>query len=193
MGCDVSKKRRGGPVPKLTDDARKSIVASVLAGVPRRFAAARVGVRERCLYNWLAKGRRLADRKTLSDQERLYVQLVQGVEKAEADAVARNVGLVQRAAAERDEVTVKETVDDTGKVVERITTTRRVFDWRAAVWWLECRYPDLFTGGRREIRELRDQLAALLKAVPSGSTNPAAPQPRPPVPTVGGDARPDAV
>jgi hypothetical protein len=108
-------KRRGGPVPKLTPEAQKAIVEGVAAGVPRAFAAMRAGVTERCLYQWLAKGRKGGKRNAV------YVQLFQAVQKAEADAVARNVALVQKAAAK---------------------------SWQAAAWWLERRYHAEF--GRKD-------------------------------------------
>lgn len=108
-------KRRGGPVPKLTPERAKAIVDAVAAGVPRAFAAMRAGVTERCLYKWLAKGRQGGKRNAV------YVQLVQAVQKAEADAVARNVALVQSAAKK---------------------------SWQAAAWWLERRYHAEF--GRKD-------------------------------------------
>lgn len=84
--------RRGGPVPKLTPEAHKAVVEAVAAGVPRKFAAMRAGVTERCLYQWLAKGRKGGKKNEL------YVQLLQAVQKAEAAAVARNVAVIQTAA-----------------------------------------------------------------------------------------------
>src|SRR5687767_6300294 len=96
-------KRRGGPVPKLTPERQKAIVDSVAAGVPRALAATRAGITERCLYQWLAKGRNGGRRNEP------YVQLFQALQKAEADAVARNVALVQKAATK---------------------------SWQAGAWWL---------------------------------------------------------
>jgi transposase len=98
---------RRGQIPKLTPERHRVIVDSIAAGVPRKFAAQRAGVTERCLYKWLARGRQGGKRNAA------YVQLVQALQKAEADAVARNVAVVQKAA----------------------NTT-----WQAAAWWLERRY-----------------------------------------------------
>jgi hypothetical protein len=117
-------------VPKLTPERQKVIVDSIAAGVPRAIAAMRAGVTERCLYQWLAKGRKGAK----GNEE--YVQLFQAVQKAEADAVARNVALVQKAGAKT---------------------------WQAAAWWLERRYPEEFGANRRELAELRRRLDELEK------------------------------
>jgi hypothetical protein len=108
-------KRRGGPIPKLTPERHKLVVESLAAGVPRVFAAMRAGITERCLYQWLAKGRKGGKRNEL------YVQLFQAIQKAEADAVARNVAIVQKAASK---------------------------SWQAAAWWLERRYHAEF--GRKD-------------------------------------------
>ena len=124
-------KRRGGPWPKLTPETQKVIVDSIAAGVPRATAAQRAGISDRCLYKWHAKGR-----KGGKGNEEL-VQLFQAIKKAEADAVARNVALVQKAAAK---------------------------SWQAAAWWLERRYPEEFGANRRELAELRRRLDELEKS-----------------------------
>ena len=69
-----------------------------------------------------AKGRKGGKRNEL------YVQLFQAVQKAESDAVARNVAVIQTAAKK---------------------------SWQAAAWWLERRYPEEFATNRRELAELR--------------------------------------
>ncbi|MCI0703576.1 MAG: hypothetical protein L0241_21050 [Planctomycetia bacterium] len=136
-------KRRGGPVPKLTPEKQKVIVDSIAAGLPRSIAAMRAGITERCLYQWLAKGRKGGKR----NEE--FVQLFQALQKAEGDAVARNVALIQKAAA----------------------TT-----WQAAAWWLERRYPEEFGANRHELVMLRRELTELrvLFAEMTRGANPSA-------------------
>ncbi len=139
MAGKKTKKAKTGRLPKLTPEVAKIIVDSVTAGVPRKQAAERAGVTERTLMRWLAAGRKARSGPLLS--------LLSALKKAEADAIARNTAMIQRAAAERDEVTVKETVttDANGQTTtKRETTTKKVFDWCAAAWWLERRYPDQF-------------------------------------------------
>ena len=123
-------KRRGGPVPKLTPETQKVLVEAIAAGVPRAVAAMRAGISERCLYQWLAKGRKGGKRNEG------FVQLFQTLQKAEADAVVRNVALVQKAAAKA---------------------------WQASAWWLERRYPEEFGTNRHELAELRKQILELRK------------------------------
>src|SRR5262245_10349520 len=96
---------RRGRRTKLTEATRRVIVESVAAGVPLKYAAQRAGVGERTLAGWLAAGRKA--------KRGPFLQLLQAVKKAEAEAVARNVAIVQKAAAKT---------------------------WQAAAWWLERRH-----------------------------------------------------
>lgn len=91
---------------KYTPERVKSILSDLAAGIPKQHAAIRAGVSDQTLLNW----------------EHKYPEFAAGIRKAEADAVARNVALIQRAAQ-----------DGT---------------WQAAAWWLERRHPEEF--GRRD-------------------------------------------
>ncbi|MBN9524101.1 hypothetical protein J0H58_37255 [bacterium] len=180
--------RKPGPgrTPKLDPAASKAICDAVAAGVPRKYAALRAGVAERTVRDWLARGRR--------EKSGPYSAFLAALKKAEADRVAASVGRIGRAAAG-------------GQVVERTTTTTTKADgtstskttekllapqWTADAWFLERTHPEQFAANRRELQELRAQLAALLKAVADGKLRPADPA-RPPAPRVGGDADPAAV
>jgi hypothetical protein len=92
---------------------QKVILDSIAAGVPRKFAAMRAGIDESTFHFWVRKGKRA--------KRGPHFQFFQSVKKAEADAIARNVAIVQKAAAKT---------------------------WQAAAWWLERRHPDEFA--RRE-------------------------------------------
>ena len=98
---------------KLDDVRQRLIVTSIAAGVPRKYAAQRAGVCERSLRAWLARGRR--------EPDGIYAAFLAAIEKAEADALARNVAIIQKAANST---------------------------WQAAAWWLERRYPAEF--GRKD-------------------------------------------
>lgn len=104
-----------GPEPgnpyKLTEAVRKAIVDSISNGVPRCYAVKRAGVNHTTFCRWLRNGKKSADPHSLERQ--LYLD----VEKAHAEAVARNVELVQTAAIDT---------------------------WQAAAWWLERRCPAEF-------------------------------------------------
>ena len=95
--------------PKGPSKYRPEVVEKILdrvrAGVPRKYAWAAAGISHETFYNWIEK----------------YVDFVEALTKAEADAVARNAALVERHALK---------------------------DWKAASWWLERRAPEEF--GRQE-------------------------------------------
>lgn len=109
----MAGKRRtpDGRTPKLTPDVQKAVTDAVAAGVPLKYAAQRAGIDASTIRLWRKKaGKAGANRK-------LYVAFVAALKRAEADALARNVAIVQQAAAKH---------------------------WTAAAWWLERRYPDEF-------------------------------------------------
>jgi transposase len=103
----AGRPNRSGRHPKLDPAVQRVIVESVAAGVPRKYAAQRAGIDESTLRLWCSKGRKGGKGQAI------YVALLAALKKAEADAVARNVAIVQKAA----------------------NTT-----WQAAAWWLERRY-----------------------------------------------------
>lgn len=150
--------QRMGRTPKLTPAVRQALVDAIARGQSRAVATELAGIGERTLFRWLARGR--------SENKGEYWQFWQEIKKAEAQAVAEAVSVIRRA-AERDEVTVKRTVGPDGSVTT-VTTTRTVLDWTAAAWWLERRYPREWANNRREVKELRQQLAALVQAIERG-------------------------
>jgi hypothetical protein len=113
---------------KLTDTVRKAILTALAAGVDRKHACLSAGVTDRSLQRWLKRAREQGDEP--------YASFLSEVTKAEADAVVRNVAIIQKAGQ----------------------TT-----WQAAAWWLERRHPDLYGSDRRRIRELEQLIASILK------------------------------
>lgn len=102
------------------------IVNAIGLGVPRKFAAQAAGISERTLHQCLAKGRELLDEDGeivealepgLTDDQRLYARLAQGVEKADGQAVAYAIGVVRKHMPD---------------------------NWQAAMTWLERRHPGHF-------------------------------------------------
>lgn len=85
---------------KRTPETVKAITDLLRAGVPRTHACAASGVSHDSFMRWLD-----------------FADFAEAVKKAESDAVARNVAVIQQAAR----------------------TT-----WQAAAWWLERRYPEDF-------------------------------------------------
>lgn len=98
-------RKPGGARCKLTPEVVNTVCDRVAEGVPKKYAAQAAGIGESTLYEYLARDGEFAER----------------MKKAEADAVMRNVRVVQTAA---------------------ITT------WTAAAWWLERRYAKDF--GRKD-------------------------------------------
>jgi transposase len=116
---------------KLTEATKAAICRDLAAGLPRTCAAKRAGIARRTLNNWLRRGQSGVPR----DAE--YVDFARAVAKAEQDAVARCVALIQTAAKD---------------------------DWRAAAWYLEHKFPEDWWINRKELTDLRRQLAVLIAA-----------------------------
>jgi hypothetical protein len=86
----------------LTDDVQDRIIAAVRAGSYLDDAAAYAGIARQTLWRWLSDGRTAQDKhdnnEKLTDREQLLLEFCNAVEKARADAVIRNVGIIQQAA-----------------------------------------------------------------------------------------------
>lgn len=111
MATALRTKGRGRPA-KLTDEITRTITQAIAAGNYQRTAMKLAGIGESTFYQWLELGRQ--GRKP-------YKEFAESVEKAQAQAEARNVAIIEQAASE---------------------------SWQAAAWWLERRFPDDW--GRKE-------------------------------------------
>lgn len=93
-------------------------------------AAAMAGISKTTLYNWLSMGKDAVDKHghgdTLTDKETQLVDFLNAVEKARADAVMRNIGVIQKAAQDGS--------------------------WQASAWFLERTNPKKW--GRHETVEI---------------------------------------
>jgi hypothetical protein len=116
--------RRGRPKGSpdlLNEELMAAIIDALKSGTVIEDAAAYVGVSERTVYRWLARGRdEISRREAFPEtdnpaEEDRYVNFCQEVEKARAAARLRAVGVIQRAAAEGT--------------------------WQAAAWYLERSAP----------------------------------------------------
>lgn len=103
----------------LTPEVHTEIVKAVAAGVPVQYACQAAGVSYETARRWLAIGRGHAGRQPSLRPEtrRQYKEFAADVDAAEAQAVRRNLLLVEAA----------------GRT-----------DWRASSWWLERVHPDRF-------------------------------------------------
>jgi transposase len=111
----------------FTPAAQEAVVTAVTAGNTRSTAAAYAGVARSTLQRWLARGKK-ARRGAFRDfWDRL--------KKAEAEAVIRNVAIVQKAAEKQ---------------------------WQAAAWWLERRrYDDWALRDKGKLAELSETVRKL--------------------------------
>jgi transposase len=167
----MAGKRKGGPIPRIDAEKVKSIVRDLGAGVPRKYAAERVGITERCLYKWLANGRK-GGKKNAE-----LVQLVHDVKKAEADAVAGSLARIRKAGAggsvvERTTITTNAKGITTTKVVEKLLPPQ----WTADAWYLERRHPGEFALNRK--KDIEEAVAKVIdKAIRDGTLTLPNPEP----------------
>jgi hypothetical protein len=157
-----------GRPSKLTPERQEAICRILGDGNTRIDAAVGSGIDYSTFRAWMRRGRK---------QERgQYRAFVEAVNKAESAAAREHLATVRKAASERDEITVKEThvreapseahPDGRLIVVKRETSTKRVFDWQAAAWWLERRragdYQKKYTA---ELAAMQVQVDDLKKAM----------------------------
>jgi hypothetical protein len=125
-----------GRRPKLNDKIRDSIVRDVAAGIPLKFAIQRAGCGVRSINRWLHKARvplsQIPEGRLTEYQA--YRALAAGIEKAQSDAVARNVLKIQKAGEK---------------------------SWQALAWCLERMHPKEFGADRRELFKLKDEVNEL--------------------------------
>lgn len=96
---------------KLNEEVIKKAANMIRAGNYQKVVAQALGVSEVTWYNWLKRGKQEAN----EGKDTLRAKFFKEIKRAEAEAIIRNVAIIQKAAA----------------------TT-----WQAAAWWLERRYPD---------------------------------------------------
>lgn len=106
-----------GRPSKLTPEVQQRLLQAIASGNTRKDAALYAGISVGTLEDWIGRGRGGGRRPAHPP----YVAFVDALEKAEAQAVVRNVAIIQKAAADT---------------------------WQAAAWWLERRRPDDW--GRKE-------------------------------------------
>lgn len=106
----------------LTKERTQKIADLIAAGNDAETSAVASGISKAAYYNWLARGRAEIDRLTKNPRlkskasEQPYVEFVETIEQARAEAEARLVVLVSKAAADPK-------------------------TWQAATWLLERREP----------------------------------------------------
>ncbi|HKB36069.1 MAG TPA: hypothetical protein VKD72_06420, partial [Gemmataceae bacterium] len=102
---------------ELTKERHRIVVEAIRKGHGRHAAARSAGVAERTLMYWLARGRRAEKLAKVPPQERKYLQLLQGVRRADGLAMQSVMDHVLAAMPK---------------------------SWGAAAWWLRCHHGDLY-------------------------------------------------
>lgn len=128
----MNKLEETGRPTKLNAKLQEQIVLMLKMGNYTETAAAFAGINKDTLYQWLKRGRKEISRvgegehgRKVSKTEKIYVDFTDAVEKAMAEAEARDNLIIYTA----------------GKN-----------DWRASAWRLERKYPNKW--GRRETHEI---------------------------------------
>jgi hypothetical protein len=115
----------GRKPPKLTDPKIGLLLTALKAGNYIEVACSYATLAPSTVYRWLERGRAERASQEAGNQpdkkETPYLELCNAVEKARADAVLRNVTIIQQAAGNGQ--------------------------WQAAAWWLERSMPQQY--GRR--------------------------------------------
>lgn len=183
----MAKRSQGGRPSDLTPEAQAKICEAILAGTTRESAARHGGVAVSTFKLWLKKGRESRSGK--------YSDFLSAVEAAEAECQRDFEDVIRKAAQGVEEVTTKEIAGkdkDGHPFVRRETTTRIVYNWQAAAWWLERRFRRIYHPNQsREIKEavertikkaIEDGTLAVAGGDPSGSEaagrSPASPKRR---------------
>lgn len=150
MPEDVKNNRKlmGRPT-KLTPEVQKKIVDAIESCGHIDTAAAYAGISKFSFHEWLKRGAR--------SKRGIYKDFSNAVEKAVANAMMERVNVNRKAANGYETVTQRaitkyNSVTKQNEIVEQTVERSMKFDARAAEWWLERRFPQIF--GRKEHVEI---------------------------------------
>ena len=136
-----------GQPPGLDKFVHDRLAEALRTGNTRIDAARYAGIGYSTFRSWMARGR---------TGERPYAAFVASMEKAEADAVIRNVAIIQKAAG---------------------------VSWQAAAWWLERKFPELWSRDNVLIRQMQADLKRMEKLIDGSTVLPQATPGPPPGPS----------
>ncbi len=108
MQTQKTGKAKAGRPSKLTESRMEKLIEALRAGAYRIDACRAAGIHYNTLLAWEKKGE--------NESSGEYVEFLDALRRAEAEAVITNVEVITRAAQDGD--------------------------WRAAAWFLEHKYPD---------------------------------------------------
>lgn len=119
-----AKKSAGRKTALLDVTKEQNLLDYIRIGTPVRKAVAASGVAEKTFYNWMSRGLAERERQAIvpnskeNPTEVIFLQFLQRVEQARAEAIAKKVAVIAKSGNEGD--------------------------WRAAAWWLERQVPEDF-------------------------------------------------
>lgn len=129
----VKPKVKTGRIPMLVDAVKKDeLINLIVLGLPVSKAVAMVNISESTFYGWMSRGMVERDRLATiqgakaKPEERLYLEFLESLTRARAEAIAKKVAVISSAASQGD--------------------------WKASAWWLERQVPEDF--GRVERQEV---------------------------------------
>ena len=115
-----------GRPSKISKEISDAIVENLRLGNYIEHASAAVGINKSTLYLWLERGRKEQEKIDAgvepNPDEQIFKEFSNAVEKAKAEAVSRNVAIIQKSAHHGT--------------------------WQAAAWWLERTQQQVF--GRKQ-------------------------------------------
>lgn len=125
----LKKKKNRGPKFKLNMTMINKLSESIAKGVPNKYACVLASITERSFYSYIEQAEALFDEKgglikpesELKASEKILIHLFHSIKRSKAEAVSRNVAMIQAAA---------------------------INSWQAAAWWLERQDYEEF--GRKE-------------------------------------------
>ena len=171
-----------GRPTKLTPEIQQRLVEALRAGNTREAAAAYAGISRSTFYNWLERGRnpRMTKKNRVFKADKGFLDFLDIVTRAENQAEVRCVAVLQKAAhgwpvkkttTKTDKKIIGKTEDGHPIYGTEVSTTvaeYTEYDWRAALEWLQRRYPKRW-GLRLRIEQIvEDELSEALDRLQAG-------------------------
>ena len=173
-----------------------AVIEGVRAGLFDSHAAAYAGISRSTLMKWLQRGRKIEKQQSRANPPELipvdaeYLHFLHTIKKARAERLVRSKRRIDLAAEGGALIEETVSVSSNGS-----TTTKRRFAqpvWQADAWLVEREDPENHSSSAKQVRELKNSLEMLLKAVHErGLLSPTSQCSR--LPAVGGEADPDAI
>ncbi len=87
---------------KLTPELQEQLIKYIEAGNYVKIACQAVGIAEKTYYRWVKRGEKASEleekEKKIPKSEKVYLDYLDTIKKAEAKAIIRNVFIIQKAA-----------------------------------------------------------------------------------------------